>query len=390
MLPPVEEAVLQNNPEFATLYTTLTTVILNPDGSTKNDPAARERKAVHEELDKRRLKAAKQHLLTHTITTVDPTPSETAKPALPQPIIGTRRTKVQSQQARHNRATSSVEQLPPALLDLLVLLPPFLSPPSDSKLSASSTALLLSNPPFSILPTLLPQLAGLVSTNLHASAVHLARISNPSTNPSFVHRSIPALPNYAASLQDTIQSRQASLTKSRLATATSFTDYLSDNAVALTRLLRSLESKHGPIARSLEFRATEMALNAQKQEQEIQISLWQARRDTYSPDITRALANYMMHLRDGKGRLKEGMRNLKSELAEYGVDVDAQGDPDDEDSAGGGGVRRSTRAREQERTRGKERDRGKERTMREMARVYREMGRQMEEVRGDLERLGRA
>lgn len=46
MLPPVEEAVLQSNPEFAALYSTLSTVILNPDGTTKNDPSAKERQAV--------------------------------------------------------------------------------------------------------------------------------------------------------------------------------------------------------------------------------------------------------------------------------------------------------------------------------------------------------
>jgi hypothetical protein len=48
MLPPVEDAVLRNNPQFAALYSTLTTTILNPDGSTKNDPAAKERSAIRE------------------------------------------------------------------------------------------------------------------------------------------------------------------------------------------------------------------------------------------------------------------------------------------------------------------------------------------------------
>lgn len=50
MLPPVEVSVLQNNPEFAALYSTLTTAILNPDGTTKDDKShvARERGAVRE------------------------------------------------------------------------------------------------------------------------------------------------------------------------------------------------------------------------------------------------------------------------------------------------------------------------------------------------------
>lgn len=40
--------MLQNNPDFAALHSTLTTAILNPDGTTKDDKShvARERDAV--------------------------------------------------------------------------------------------------------------------------------------------------------------------------------------------------------------------------------------------------------------------------------------------------------------------------------------------------------
>ena len=48
MIPPIDEAILRNNPDFAALYTTLTTVILNPDGSTKADLGAKERDRVRE------------------------------------------------------------------------------------------------------------------------------------------------------------------------------------------------------------------------------------------------------------------------------------------------------------------------------------------------------
>lgn len=50
MLPPVDSTVLQNNPDFAILYKTLTTVILNPNGSTKADPKAKQREAVKQVL----------------------------------------------------------------------------------------------------------------------------------------------------------------------------------------------------------------------------------------------------------------------------------------------------------------------------------------------------
>ena len=48
MFPPVDADVLEDNPDFAALYNTLTKAVLNPNGSTKNDPAAKERAAVRE------------------------------------------------------------------------------------------------------------------------------------------------------------------------------------------------------------------------------------------------------------------------------------------------------------------------------------------------------
>ncbi len=110
MFPPIDDSVLQSNPDFAIAYNKLTKAILNQDGTTKNDPAAKERKRVREvrfpppilvfvsmplytmslhhiclktpaltnlcfslkELDKHRLKAAKQHILTRAIATVAP------------------------------------------------------------------------------------------------------------------------------------------------------------------------------------------------------------------------------------------------------------------------------------------------------------------------------
>lgn len=46
MIPPVDEQVLRDNPEFAKLYLTLKNDILNPDGSTRLDPELKDRKAI--------------------------------------------------------------------------------------------------------------------------------------------------------------------------------------------------------------------------------------------------------------------------------------------------------------------------------------------------------
>lgn len=46
MLPPVEASVLAENPDFASLYTTLTTEVLNPDGTTRAETDAKARNSV--------------------------------------------------------------------------------------------------------------------------------------------------------------------------------------------------------------------------------------------------------------------------------------------------------------------------------------------------------
>ncbi|KAL2148880.1 hypothetical protein VTH82DRAFT_1566 [Thermothelomyces myriococcoides] len=355
MLPPVDHSILEANPEFASLYTKLTTSVLNPDGSTKNGPSTKERRAVTEELNEYRLRAAKQHLLKHAISNANPKSLQTQH--APVPSLSKSRPRPQQQQ------TPAPVDLPTPLLDLLLLLPPLLDEPSD--LSQESVKLLLSNPPLSDLPAHLPQLARLVSSTLHSSAVHLARIANPTTNPSFVHRSIPALPTYAASLASTVAERKAELGRARLSAAAQLVALMREQTGVLSQLLRILEAKHGPVARSLEFRATEAALTARRQEAEAETTLRLARRETYTPEAVRALANYASHLRDAKGRLNEAIRTLRAELEAYGLD---EGDAGSENDARG----------------------GREKAMREMARVYHDMNRQIEDVRTDLEKLGRS
>ncbi|KAK5653432.1 hypothetical protein OQA88_8917 [Cercophora sp. LCS_1] len=338
MLPPVEDAVLQGNPEFAALYSTLSTVILNPDGSTKNDPAAKERAAVREELDAHRLTSAKNGLLLNAIATAVPSDKPPPNRRAKQPILATK-----------------TEQLPPDLLDLLLLLPPLLA--SDTLIDP----LLLNTPPIYNLPTLLPALSTLLSTTLHQQAVHLARIASPTTNPSFIHRTIPSLPSYQTTLTTSLANTKLALTNTRLSTTTKLTHLLARHTHALVALIRILESKHGAIARSLELNSSLLSLEAEKQRIEVQNAMTSVRRELYSDEIVRALGNYERHLKDAKGRVGEGIRMARRELEGYGVGEER-------------GLKRV----------------GKEETMREMAKVWREMGERIEEVRGDLERLGSA
>ncbi|CRK18052.1 hypothetical protein BN1708_012224 [Verticillium longisporum] len=81
--------------------------------------------------------------------------------------------------------------------------------------------------------------------------------------------------------------------------------------------------------------------------------------DEHVDETVSALTNYGVHLRDARVRVEESIRRLEMELEGYGV----------------GAQRGQAQAQE-----------GR---MREMARVYRAMEREIDEVKKDLKRLGR-
>ncbi|PNY25045.1 Uncharacterized protein TCAP_05015 [Tolypocladium capitatum] len=340
MLPPVDDQVLQDNPDFAKLYSTLVNVVLNPDGSSQHDSGSEQCAAVQKEINKYRLRTARHHLLERAVATASPPESKpTISRSLNQP----------GQRLREPSAT----ELPEPLLDLLLILPPLLE--AERSLSPDSTALLLSSPPLCELESLLAELATLVSTNLHSSALSLVRLLHPTTNSSYLHRHISSLPTDYSALLDNFSTAQKSLIAVRLRALTFLTDLLHSYTQSLTHLVRSLEAKHGVIARSLELRASHVSLQAQGTELDASNALCNRRKEVYSPQAVAALQNYAAHLKDAKVRAAERLHGLQAELGEYGVGTD-------------GGE-------------------GKEKVMREMARVYREMGKQMEDVRKDLYHL---
>lgn len=255
-----------------------------------------------------------------------------------------------------NKAVPPPPKLPEPLLDLLLLLPPLLMSPEE--LPAETLQLLLANPPFSSLDTLMPDLASLVSSNLQSSAVQIARAAFPATNPSFTHRQVPSLARRISELTTDLQRQSETLANARLSATDCLARLLQRQTEALILLIRSLEAKHGGIARSLEYRAADVSLEAQLGQAGAETALWSVSKDVYGPEVRDALENYSIHLRDGQLRLREAMRTAQVELQDYGVAVDGRaGDP------------------------------RKERALREAARVYRETRRQIEDAQNDLSRL---
>lgn len=247
-------------------------------------------------------------------------------------------------------------ELPEPVLDLLLLLPPLLTSPEEPP--AETLQLLLASSPFSSLDELMPDLASLVSSNLQSSAVQITRATFPATNPSFIHRQVPSLARRIAELSSDLLRHSDSLANARLSATDALTQLLQKQTGALILLIRSLEAKHGGIARSLEHRAADVSLEAQLGQVNAEAALWNVRKDVYSPEVREALDNYSIHLRDGQLRLREAMRTAQLELQDYGVAVDGRaGDP------------------------------RKERALREAARVHRETRRQIEDAQNDLRRL---
>ncbi|KAL7624781.1 hypothetical protein AAE478_006353 [Parahypoxylon ruwenzoriense] len=367
MLTPIEEAIFKNNPEFERLYKTLTASLLNPDGSTKNnDAVAKKRDAIREELRAHRLKATKRYLLRRAVTAAAaavPEPSsETPSEQLQPPLRGTR----SGLQPRHQQQASNSS---PTLetSDLLLLLPPFLS--QADTLVSSSLALLLSRPPFSDLGTQLPQLTAIISATLASQASGLARVLHPNTNPSYIHRCVPSLASTVSTLQSSIAESARLLCHARLRVTRDLALYLRQRARILAQLVRLLEAKHGPAARSAELRAEEAGLEARTWATAAEALLWDARRTIYPPEAQRALANYKRHLAVARMRLTDARRARATELEDYGVSVVSS----EEGGKAGLGIVSG--------------DRNKERKMREMARVWREMEARLQEVKGDLDRL---
>ncbi|KAI2625404.1 hypothetical protein GGS26DRAFT_563885 [Hypomontagnella submonticulosa] len=364
MLPPIDETILKSNPDFERLYKTVTSSLLNSDGSTKShDTAAKKRDAVREELKAHRLRATKQHLLRRAIiAAANPEPITTsAAPSKQQQQQSHRRTRSMPQNPRTSITASAPASAPsPEILDLLLLLPPFLS--NAATLPLSSLTLLLSRPPFSELPSLFPSLTTTLSTTLTRQASAVARVVNPHTNPSYIHRSIPTLAPTTTALQASLSTSAQTLSRSRQRATHDLTTHLSRHARAVAQLIRVLENKHGPAARSAELRAEDVGLTAREWALAAEALLWDARRTVYPAEAQRALANYRRHLGDARMRLADAMRVREAELVDYGVAAIGEEGGEGEESS-------------------------KERTMREMARVWREMETRLGEVRGDLDRL---
>lgn len=352
MLPPIEDTVLQSNPKFAALHATLANNILNPNGSTKNHHAQKElvavtevrppslsstRLTIQQGLKSARIRAAKSHLLRNALSNLD----------LSTPATTTSKSKVPAK---------TPATLPTELLELILLLSSRLT---SAPLPPSSKKLLEATSQWTSLPSHLPQIGALLSTYLQTQALALARILSPTTNPSFLHRSIPKLHDNIRTLQSENATKKTDLASRRAGLVSKTTTLLGLYHLATTLVILILEqSVHGSISRHIKAKAELLSLSAQELEFKAKEKALRGEKMVYTEPVKGALQEYIRHLRDGRERLRERKKSAERVLWGYGV-----GRKEEEGGA------------------------EKEKVMREIARVYGEMRREVREVGRDVERL---
>ena len=251
---------------------------------------------------------------------------------------------------RPNRNPPAKQPLPPDLLELILLL--------SARLSSCTPPhpLLDSTPQWASLTSSLPSLGALLSARLHAQAVTLCRIQSPTTNASFLHRTIPKLSSSTQQTLSAHSSTKTALAQRRAAIVATATVLMDAYHLSTILVIQTLESASGgAVPRHARARADYWALRARELGLEAREKEGQAEAVVYTPVVRGALENYASALRDGRERLGERERGADRALWGYGIGREDGGE--------------------------------KEKVMREVARVYGELGREVEEVRRDVERL---
>ncbi|KAF4629789.1 hypothetical protein G7Y89_g8357 [Cudoniella acicularis] len=342
MLPPIDDSILQSNPKFAALHKTLANNILNPDGSTKNHPAQKERDTVSAALKAARIRAAKSSLLLTAFRDLELSPSTT-----------------KSSKSSKTQQPPPSQTLPTELIELILLLTSRLS---STTITPKQLTLLTSTPQWTSLSTHLPQLSSLLSTHLQTQTLALARILSPTTNPSFLHRNIPKLCPTILDLQQQISSKKLQLHKQRSNLTTQTTNLLQAYQAAIALTIQLLEtSKHGALSLERHYltKASYLSLSIQQLNISAKEKSIKGQKMVYTEEVVVALERYKENLRDGRERLGERRREAERVLWGYGV--------------------------------GREDGEEKEKIMREIARVYGELQREVVDVGKDVGRLnGRA
>lgn len=329
MLPPLEETVLHLNPQFAALRSHLSTHLLGYHGQTICYPRD---ETLAQNLTSAQIRELKRNILVYSLRSTD----------IAEAIAS----------AKLNLKHVALNE-PNALTEVLLLLATGLcSPVGRSEKPLSSREAL---PSFQ---AHLHRIGVALGATIHTTALSLCRLVNPQTNPSYLHRQIPALHQHCRLLQRHIAEQKAVLdaTRARLGTLASrlLVRYHDNHALVVSHLEHT---KHGSIARNGRSKTEHLALQAQEVAEKAREKCEDAEKIIYTGVARQALEAYLVELRVAEERLGERGREAKRVLSAYGI--------------GTNGVLASE----------------KEKRMRETARVYGELLKELEGVKRDMKKL---
>ncbi|TQS35642.1 hypothetical protein Golomagni_03933 [Golovinomyces magnicellulatus] len=337
MFPPIDDEVLQKNPDFASLHKILIGSILNADGTTRVHPQRKERKEVTTALLASRFCASKTYLLKTAPCKLDLTTIKTASSNVT------------------DRTSSPNKQLPPELVEAIILLSDRLATCSTSTKFSSDREVLENTSQWSSITNLAPKIGSLLSTHFKSQAMALCRIENPNNDILNIQQSIQSLVPRIKARQIEIEDKKNKLDLQRIDLVRKVRILLSLYNLASNLVILHLEKiVHGSMALEMKARSEYLCLAAQKLELEAKEKRLRGEKIFYTEAVNCALENYLRSIRKGIESLEERKMDAERSLRGYG-----SGNPESSTT----------------------------KVMRSIAENYGELQREIDEVSQDIEKL---
>ncbi|OJD17389.1 hypothetical protein AJ78_02519 [Emergomyces pasteurianus Ep9510] len=340
MIPPCDPAILSSNPQFKALHQHLTTVILNPDGSTRAQGVDPSRRAVQADLKKYSGRAVKARILTRVVAQVAAGEGSGGLDEELRNLVTVIVLYLQHVSNSNNgNNNNSIQTAPDDTSELLSLLAP------DLKKFHSAIPSLI--PSIStILSADLSHLKGLANASAPTTTVSnsgsnndrhnyqtissrasISKANNNQPRPSNRLRPLSlkpsptdlSLPTQLSSRLRTLRTIQShDLPTARTKMAATAAAVLATHAEVMERAIHILErTKHGVVARGVKARADHAAVVLEGIEGKVCIMRHEMLSAIYTPETTAALMHYREHLDDTRLRLEERRKHALHELEAY-------------------------------------------------------------------------
>ncbi|KAJ5101641.1 hypothetical protein NUU61_003863 [Penicillium alfredii] len=346
MIPPCDASILEHNPQFKRLYETLTTTLLNPDGSTRTQDTDPARTAAVGDLKQCQTQSAKKRLKTQMLRRLA-FASDSELPekchdnlAIISLYLETPRAAIELDNSKQDGDDNALSLLAPEIEAFYSHIPVFILPFSNLVSSAVHDLRTLAT-------------AGTRSGDADTDLATLASSSRSIPGPSRpthnararardrrVRTSMAPVPPLSSQLHNRItalrHTQLSEMPAARRQMAATAAAVLAARTRVLERTVVILErAKHGALARATKAKAEHLATVAQGVEGKVEVTKLEITATLYTPETVAALNRYQQHLRETRTRLDERRAIAVEELKRYG-DVEGSDGPATEAGADGG------------------------------------------------------